>query len=61
MAYWCPTRTASSPDDGAKIIFHLGGYSHPIEDAPKLRASVSPAMFETDDGRYRWLNVPLPP
>ena len=43
-------------DDGARIIFHLGGYSHPIEDAPTLRAIVSPATFETDDDGYRWLN-----
>jgi hypothetical protein len=42
--------------DGARILFHLGGYSHVIEGSPKLRGIVSPATFETDDDRYRWLN-----
>lgn len=43
-------------DDGARIIFHLTGYSSLIEGFPNLRAIVSPATFETDDDRYRWLN-----
>ncbi len=42
--------------DGARILFHLTGYSHPVEGSPKLRTIVSPASFETDDDRYRWLN-----
>lgn len=43
-------------DDGARVLFHLTGYSHPVEGAPKLRKIVSPATFESDDERYRWLN-----
>lgn len=43
-------------DDGARILFHLGGYSHPIEGSPKLRGIVSPGTFASDDERYRWLN-----
>ncbi len=43
-------------DDGARVIFHLGGYSRPIGGSEKLREIVSPATFATDDERYRWLN-----
>ncbi len=43
-------------DDGARVLFYLTGYSRPIEGSPNLRAIVSPATFETDDDRYRWLN-----
>ncbi len=43
-------------DDGARVLFHITGYSRPIEGSPNLRAIVSPATFETDDDRYRWLN-----
>jgi hypothetical protein len=43
-------------DDGARILFHLGGYSNVIEGAPSKRGIVSPATFATDDDRYRWLN-----
>jgi hypothetical protein len=43
-------------DDGARILFHFSGYSHPIEGAPTLRKVVSPGTFESDDDRYRWLN-----
>lgn len=43
-------------DDGARILFHLGGYSHPSDESPNLRKIVSPATFATDDDRYRWLN-----
>jgi hypothetical protein len=43
-------------DDGARIVFHLGGYSTAIEGSSTKRAIVSPAGFATDDDRYRWLN-----
>lgn len=43
-------------DDGARVLFRLGGYSHPVPGSPKLRSIVSPATFATDDDRYRWLN-----
>ncbi len=43
-------------DDGARILFHLGGYSHPIEGSPKLRVIVSPGTFASDNEHYRWLN-----
>lgn len=43
-------------DDGARVLFHLGGRSRPIEGSPTLRAIVSPATFEAEDDRYRWLN-----
>lgn len=42
--------------DGARVVFHLGGYSHPVPGSPALRSIVSPATFATDDERYRWLN-----
>ena len=42
--------------DGARIVFHLGGYSTTLEGSPSRRAIVSPATFATDDARYRWLN-----
>lgn len=43
-------------DDGARIVFHLAGYSTPIEASSTKRAIVSPATFASDDDRYRWLN-----
>lgn len=43
-------------DDGARIVFHLGGYSTAVEGSPSTRGIVSPATFATDDDRYRWLN-----
>jgi uncharacterized protein DUF3237 len=43
-------------EDEARIVFHLGGYSTPIEGSPSVRLIVSPASFATDDDRYRWLN-----
>ncbi len=43
-------------DDGARILFHLGGYSTPIEGSASRRGIVSPATFATDDERYGWLN-----
>ena len=43
-------------DDGARILFHLGGYSSVIEGDASRRGIVSPATFATDDDRYRWLN-----
>jgi hypothetical protein len=43
-------------DDGARIVFHLGGYSLVLEGEPARRGIVSPATFATDDERYRWLN-----
>jgi hypothetical protein len=43
-------------DDGARIVFHLAGYSTAIEGSSTQRAIVSPATFATDDDRYRWLN-----
>lgn len=43
-------------EDGARIVFHLGGYSIAVEGQPDKRAIVSPATFATDDVRYRWLN-----
>lgn len=41
--------------DGARILFHLGGYS--VATTGQTRSIVSPASFQTDDDRYRWLNV----
>lgn len=46
-------------DDGARIVFHLGGYSMPVEGSPSRRGIVSPGTFATDDERYRWLNEVL--
>ncbi|HVL31757.1 MAG TPA: DUF3237 family protein [Solirubrobacteraceae bacterium] len=43
-------------DDGARIVFHLGGYSTVIDGEPAKRSILSPATFATDDDRYRWLN-----
>jgi hypothetical protein len=43
-------------DDGARIVFHLGGYSTAVEGSPTKRGIISPATFATDDERYRWLN-----
>lgn len=43
-------------EDGASILFHLGGYSTAVEGSPSTRGIVSPASFATDDDRYRWLN-----
>jgi hypothetical protein len=43
-------------DDGARIVFHLAGYSTAIEGSSTKRAIVSSATFATDDDRYRWLN-----
>lgn len=43
-------------EDGARVLFHLGGYSLAAPGQPSKRAIVSPATFATDDERYRWLN-----
>ena len=43
-------------EDGARVVFHLGGYSVATPDSPARRGIVSPASFATDDDRYRWLN-----
>jgi hypothetical protein len=43
-------------EDGARIVFHLAGYSTALEGSKTKRAIVSPATFATDDERYRWLN-----
>ena len=43
-------------NDGARILFHLGGYSSVIEGEAAKRGILSPATFATDDDRYRWLN-----
>jgi hypothetical protein len=43
-------------DDGARIVFHLGGYSTALEGSSTRRGIVSPATFATEDPRYQWLN-----
>lgn len=43
-------------DDGGRVLFHLSGYSTPVEGQEAMRGILSPATFATDDERYKWLN-----
>ena len=47
-------------DDGAQIHFDsLGFFAMPDENRPQRWATTASVRFDTDDGRYTWLNAVL--